>query len=1051
MRLTRDRNFNASVVGVMMLLGLASTGTGFFAYRAGVAPVARALEVVQIGMVNGAPVTWGEVYGRTGLGLYIKCRMDAQCRSTLRHNPPLNPLLWGGGAGLLLFMGAALVSASLRRRGDQLDTARLLRVDPYDFPSVTELVEGKKNRKGEVEDPVVAHFGYVIEELPRPTKGNPGAPIRYRYGGLKKIGVTSKMLHEHMMIYGPTGSGKTSRGLMPLLLGFAERGDAVVLPDFKYPDPSEGLMEAVSLFHRLGRRVWALTPFDAGGTTIPLFDFIKTPKDARDLAAVLLPSDEYNNSSADFYTFVQQRMLGAVLLSVAYSLTPNWAEVVRICSQDLEEMQKWLATKNDPQLLSDLLRVTKDQKLAYGGFIAGIKNAIEPFELPAIARTFVSVPERNFDVREFLEEGGLFYLGFPSDEMRSKRGEILMRIVNDWLISQAVRVRVEDAKRGIKNRDMRLVYDEAGNLGKMRWLLKDITTVRSKNISFVIGIQNEGHMELVYSPQQWEAITQNIGTHLVLPSGLKNDAAAQLSKDLGEREMYTEGKSETTLPGSWWLNGLTSGGYRSGRNVSVQKRPLFTQSQISEWPRFLGIYRPKGDLPPALLGTLPVYDPWPEFVGLDGERFKLDNRELAGKWRNIMDDLSPLERAEEIAEIMFGKGEDDIPLMTARDVLVEWVENLVGDGVEFLKRGGVYRVHYLTFDSAMRGEAGEKAIMTFIESGWVQVEPGTEESPSEWDWLDLTRAGLDTIGRYGERAVQASSFTSHYVAARKRLSQAAPDLAAFEVAREVLPIKEVLDITRQLVRLRGPTLENTQVERATALMMENFPTQANGMEVVASVPLSLRFEKLLDQAIEAAGGAAAPESVAMEGFFTQGDGRVQVNLDPPLSPPVIGSSGGGAGAGPSAEAIAQSPGDAALLGGTLPSPPLPTVLANPNIPPVVRGLGFDAGLEAEEEEFEGQEVPGSAPGGLITQETNATEAEAAQETEADPEHSPAPELPVSTPAKRGGVNNLLAGKRKRAEVSAPDTAQDPGGQQQPGGQAADASARGGRVTVTDGL
>lgn len=1043
-RLAYDRALNANVMTAFMVLGVVSLGTGGYLYHRSVAPVASALQTVKIPRADGTAKAWGEIFPGQGVGLYARCRLDARCRQDLRYNPPFTPLLWFGGLGILLLFGAGMTSAMLHRSRDQLDTARILKMNYLLHPSAQELSEGKKDAKGVITDPVVTHFGFVIEERSKPNKANPNAPIQYEYANLKKIGVTSKLLHEHMMVYGPTGSGKTSRALMPLLMGFAERGDATVVVDFKFPDIREGLMETVSLFARQGLPVWSVVPYEPMGNTIPLFDYIRNHRDGRDLAAVLMPVDEYKQQSNEFYVFTQHRILGSIMKVVADSLTPNWAEVVRICKQPHEQMEEWINQNADATAKADVARVLKDQKLTFGGFMAGILNAIEPFEDPMVARTFASVEATNFSVREFIETGGLLYLGFNSSEMRSKRGEILMRIINDWLVSQVLLIRADEAVTGNFGKDVRLIYDEAGNLGKLRWLLKDITTVRSKRISFILGIQNEEHMELVYGKDQWLAVVQNIGTHLTLPSGLKDEAARKLSQNLGEREIIMEGNSTMKTPGGILLTGPAGGGLRFGNSTSTSKRALFTPSQITEWPAFLGIYRTKGNLPPAVLATLPVYDPQPVYYGLDGRKFTLDNRELVARWKNAMGDLSIPERAEEIFGVL-GKGSGkEADILTARDVLTEWVENLVADGVQFTRKAeGVYRLNYHHFDGEMRGPEGVRAMTTFITSGWVKVDRGAEEFPDEWEWIELTPAGLAEIGAYGERALQASTYTARYVAERKRLDRATPGAASFEEAREILPKQAARNITEQLIRYKDPHMEREVYERATDLMMENFDTVAIGTEIMSSIRMSMRFEPLLQRAMEAAqaefglGGDGEDGGGEMaDDFFARGDGSVTVEAVAPARTAAWKAPPGTPPAPPALNLAAPKP----TVGGSEPVEheeedengavvqvqPAETQAegARRRGRRVHTGLGMDEGLEDAEEPQEAQEAA-PAPGKPVeAAEKTAEPQEPAQEEapERSPEVQPEvqPEQPTeeAKPEDEGGkrISGLRRGRTTREGI-----------------------------------
>ncbi len=881
-RLEHDPITNSTVVLILFVLALTFFGGGYYLTDRALKPVARALETTVVTLPDKSSskarrerrtikTTWAKKLNSKGAVLYAQCRMDTTCNAGLMVKPfPTAGLLvmllgastLGSGIGLSLY---------LRRKRDTLDDAKWLKVDPWKYPEISRYTEGEKDSAGNVTDPVIVPLGYVVEQAPMPDNAAPERPLMYKYHGMKPIGLTSKMLQEHVLVYGPTGTGKTSRALMHFVLAFARRGDAVVILDFKFPKLNGGFMQTIALFRRFGLPTYPVLPFTRGGFNVPVFDYIQTVQDGRDLAAILVPTPEYKESGGDFYKLTQQIILGAVFKVVAGSVTPNFKEVSRIMNQTQPAFENWLNGTGDAVAIEQLSRFMAEKR-DWNGFVTGIINALEAFEDDRVSETFTSVPGRNFDPEKFVKDGGLVYWGIPSDKMRTPRGEVITRVFDNWLTNQIVRLRNEVSRTG-PQRSVRLVYDEAPSIGKLRNVLRSVGTLRDSDICLIFGIQNEDQMEITYDEKIWAAITKNLATRLIFPTGFQDDAARTLSGYLGEREIRVRNNS---ISGTTSLN-PEPGSVRRGRTYTVQKRPLATPSEISEWPYFLAILQTKGTLPPALLATVPFHEPRPSFFGLDGRQFVVNNQALHDDWYNIMEHLSDEERQAEIDEYIAEtlNGEDQMPAgtLTLKDVFNDWIRFAIVDGATFRRSGKFFEFRYPSLHLSLKDHTAQRAVRAFLMSSWIEPGRGIEDSPEDWDWVRITELGAAVLGTYAKKELENIRFASAYIAERKRLEEAAPDLGArYEEAREVLPVEAAENATMDMLRRFDGLLTKAELAAVTEKIMAKF-TPVPGQPELVSIPLSLPFEVLVPRLISQVRGRDESQELTWDDRLGEPDPR----------------------------------------------------------------------------------------------------------------------------------------------------------------------------------
>lgn len=876
-RVQTEPIYNTNAIALLFLSALVLLGLSYGVASLEVRPATQLIHDVPV-TIMGHTKTWAQEMGSksTGYLLYLDCVYDVNCKKALK----LRPVTYFAYAlwfltGLIFFVAFvfALMAPKVR---DKMADAKWLKADPSMYPEVLDYLMPLPSDKAgmarlatlsEVDRPLVP-IGQIIEQVGGPDLENPQRQATYRYKNLRTMWLSSKMLQEHLVVQGATGTGKTSRFLNHLLQAFAERGDAVVVPDFKFPDPT-GLMHVISLFTAYNRPVYAAMPYDDRSIRIPVLSSLNSIQEARLFAETLMPTDAYTKQAGEYYQLAQQEILAIYMFHVAKQRPEirTMKEVIRLTNMGSEAALEWAISCGDKEAQDTFTRILTDDKKAWGGYITGIRNALAPFMDDRIARMFTEKEGQNFDPYEFVEKGGLFFIGLPTDLMRSRHGRTVMRVIDTWTMNSILMVRRERTEKNMpKGKSVRFVYDEASQIGRMMNMLENSAANRGQDISMIFGIQDRVQMEVVYGESIWAAIDANIGTQVLFPTGVRDTAAERLSKWLGERELFPPSRSRSYRTGTG-LPGTMQG---KSESYSIRTVPLASPQVISEWPKFIAIVRTKGTLPQALCAMLPTFDPKPSYYGLDNKSFTLDNTEAYTRWTDVMGRMSDTERRDEVMAILddlLPPADDTVRLV---DTLTEeyglWMQAVTQEGVDVRpapggnnrdrEDGGKYQINYLSFPTPSEQRTtidvrNPQHIRDYVREGWLAIPPQQLEDSETWEWITVTKAGMQELAKDLARELENARYNLAYIRVRRMLERTGNVTGVrHEAAREVLPLAQAVDTTKQLLR-EIKVLGDETLDLAVELVFNRFSfEQAKTGEQLVAIPLTTRFDQLLPKAVK---------------------------------------------------------------------------------------------------------------------------------------------------------------------------------------------------------
>lgn len=169
----------------------------------------------------------------------------------------------------------------------------------------------------------------------------------------------------------------------------------------------------------------------------------------------------------------------------------------------------------------------------------------------------------------------VLYICIPDDDSS-------FNFLSGMFIDQVFRVLIRKADNERNKPYIHLFLDEFANIGKLNYFCEKISTIRSRNISTTLVVQNTQQIENLYKGQE-KVIIENCNTKLVLGT---SECAKWVSEKLGA--MTIDNK---TTGGSKGRNASTS------YNNSQMKRNLMDANEVEQLPKDKCIIMSQGMYP----------------------------------------------------------------------------------------------------------------------------------------------------------------------------------------------------------------------------------------------------------------------------------------------------------------------------------------------------------------------------------------------------------------------------------------------------------------------
>lgn len=414
--------------------------------------------------------------------------------------------------------------------------------------------------------------------------GTAGEPIVY--GG-----------ERHFLMFGPNGSGKGTRFLLPNLLGLGLKGRSIIAVDPK------GELAAISAMHQhqIGQCVKILDPFGVlAGIVAARPDAYRYLVEHGLVESVgFNPLDGLDPEASTF--FDDATAIGEALIKIQGS-DPHWSESAQGLVVGLVMWEK-LRRGADASLENVRLMLTEAEKLQTMTDASGREVAIPVqglrataadmaaeggYEIASLGARFIHASDEINSIRSTADTQTRWLLSEPVRKDLAKRGLDFSRLKDEpttvYVILPAERLRTHSVwLRLVIVSALRALYrpgglrtwlliDELAALGHLGPLEDAFGLVRGYGVQIAAILQDLNQLQALYD-KRWETFIANAG---VVMGFAPNDltTAEWMSKRAGQTTIAVTSRSENIGQGA---SGQSLG---SGTSTQAAARPLFLPQEL---------------------------------------------------------------------------------------------------------------------------------------------------------------------------------------------------------------------------------------------------------------------------------------------------------------------------------------------------------------------------------------------------------------------------------------------------------------------------------------
>lgn len=385
----------------------------------------------------------------------------------------------------------------------------------------------------------------------------------YGCGG-KLYGIPITPTGQHMLVLGPTRSGKTSRIYLPFLLTIADRPEDRQQPTLVISDPKHELLGlAGPRLRAAGYQIHVVAPDQP--TLSDQWNPLSSLHDDRgqldhsalwSLIDALVPKAH----EADPYWIDNARLLlfgSCVAVGHAYGSQASLSQALAWSFRPADTLA-YLQSR-DPHvafLLAGLLENVKENPRLLGTILSELPGKLAVWMAPQILALYQNA---GWDWSSVLA-GGLHAIFLSATPEQSPMAQLFWRQALNALHHAQQRT-------GHLTRPALLLLDELGNLGPIPQFSRAVTTLAGARVSIVAGLQSVAQLQSIYGPAESEVLLSNLPLRIVLP-GLDSASGQWMSAHVGM------GTQMVSQPHS-------SSDGRSSYSTSYVSRPVLTSDEIS--------------------------------------------------------------------------------------------------------------------------------------------------------------------------------------------------------------------------------------------------------------------------------------------------------------------------------------------------------------------------------------------------------------------------------------------------------------------------------------
>lgn len=410
--------------------------------------------------------------------------------------------------------------------------------------------------------------------------------------GRQKISLNDS--YTHAMIVSSTGGGKTTAYIMPNILELARFGHSIVVtdPSGEIYKKTKGYME------QNGYDIKTINPTDLASSSYfnPLAradNYTEISKVAQILVDVAFPSQGGNDA---FWNNGAKQIIELVvkclhLKSKKYCNLINLRHIIEQIGgspEQREKVDRMMSKTLDNQNFETYLAFVGQDSRVFQSMLSTAKTALGWTSSPELGQ-ITSIDTIEFE--QLRKKSTILYVIVPEAELA-----FYSPLLN-LLYSQLFKFAMVAKKEKEPYNPIFFLLDEFANIGRLPSFETIITTIRKRECSISIVLQDLAQLEQVYNRQVATIISSNCLSQLYLGGGLSYETCKKLEGILGQATVEF---SET---------GFSNQNQSTPERERYIGRALLTADEIRTLKRNRGLYL-FGNQHPTILKIKPYYKNW---------------------------------------------------------------------------------------------------------------------------------------------------------------------------------------------------------------------------------------------------------------------------------------------------------------------------------------------------------------------------------------------------------------------------------------------------------
>lgn len=299
------------------------------------------------------------------------------------------------------------------------------------------------------------------------------------------VTLTPEDSNKHMLVCGPTGSGKTTAIFIPNLIERVATS-AIVTEATAGNEPPDLYSKTAGWRQRQGgQRIYYFNPDDLRSDRINPIDIVKGYADAQSLAQLIIENTTSKNNYGDDVWPKSEANLLTILVAHAAALGENLGYVRRILREGPEGLVGLLEKSPVEEVREEYKGFSNTARDGFKyGVIAGLMQRLGLWVNPRIC-ALTETTDINLD--SLPEQLFTFYLAVPAQKTHLKP---VAALVFNFILEQAL-------QRQFRH-PLYLSLDEFTNFGMIPAIAQKLSIIRHKQIAAVLGVQDFIQLQQVY-------------------------------------------------------------------------------------------------------------------------------------------------------------------------------------------------------------------------------------------------------------------------------------------------------------------------------------------------------------------------------------------------------------------------------------------------------------------------------------------------------------------------------------------------------------------------